>query len=71
MTKVIKKDVTLAGVLSFLLPGAGQIYCGKAGRGILFMIGYFVGICFFIIPGIVMLIVAVCDAVNLAKEINK
>jgi TM2 domain-containing membrane protein YozV len=29
-----KKNVALAVVLSFLIPGLGQIYCGKVARGV-------------------------------------
>ncbi len=32
-----KKDPTLAGILSFIFPGLGQIYVGDIGRGILVM----------------------------------
>ena len=33
------KSEGLAAVLSFLIPGLGQIYVGKIGRGIAFLIG--------------------------------
>ena len=40
-TQVIysKKNATLAGILSFLITGVGQLYIGQIGRGLLFLIG--------------------------------
>jgi len=37
-----RKDPILAGILSFLLPGLGQIYVGDIGRGILITIIAFI-----------------------------
>ncbi len=33
-----KKSSGIAVVLSFLVPGLGQIYCGKIGLGIMFIL---------------------------------
>lgn len=35
---VEKKDPTLAGCLSFFLPGLGQFYVGDLGQGFMFLI---------------------------------
>ena len=37
------KDPFVAGVLSFLIPGLGQIYNGEGGKGALFFVGYAAG----------------------------
>ncbi len=62
------KDPMLAGILSFLLPGLGQVYCSRVSRGILFFIvacgGYFV----FILPGVIVHIISIIDAVSEAKK---
>ncbi|MHA1225152.1 MAG: DUF6677 family protein [Candidatus Hodarchaeales archaeon] len=67
MSNKIKKDPTLAGILSFLIPGLGQIYAGNAIKGILFFIATFGGM-FLIIPGIVFWIISIFDAVSEAKK---
>lgn len=46
----VRKSAGLAAFLSFLIPGLGQLYCGRIGRGILFFLGsvllapFFIGI---------------------------
>ena len=67
----MKKDKILAGILSWLIPGLGQVYCGQTGRGIAFFIAAVVGYFLLIIPGIVITIFAIIDAVNIADTINK
>ncbi|MCC7134379.1 MAG: hypothetical protein IT352_17100 [Gemmatimonadales bacterium] len=42
--QVSRKDPTVAGVLSWILPGAGQFYNGQSGKGILFLLGYSVSL---------------------------
>ena len=64
----MNKDKTLAGILSFLMPGLGQVYCGRTGRGVVFFIGYVVGIVCLVLPGIAILVWAIVDAVKLAKN---
>jgi TM2 domain-containing membrane protein YozV len=65
-----RKDPFLAGVLSFVVLGAGQMYVGDIGRGIAFLIGGIVGYIAFIIPGICVHIWAIIDANALAKINN-
>jgi TM2 domain-containing membrane protein YozV len=36
--KLGKKSPILAAVLSLLIPGVGQIYLGKVGRGLIFLV---------------------------------
>lgn len=64
-----RKEPWFAAIMSLLLPGVGQIYCGKIERGVIFII---IGILlwFTIIGGIIMGIIAAIDAYNLAKDYN-
>ena len=52
----------VAAVLSFLIPGAGQIYRGKIGKGIIWLISVILGYLFLVVPGIVLHIICVVNA---------
>lgn len=73
---VSNKSPVLAAVLSFFIPGVGQIYDGLVKRGILFII---LGIIFVILYAIVigaflyliLWIYGMYDAYNCAKKINE
>ena len=67
----IKKDPTLAGVLSFILPGLGQVYCGRVGRGVGIWIAGMIGLGCFVIPGIIIWIFSIYDACDLARKYNE
>ena len=72
----IKKDPTLAAVLSFLLTGAGQIYVGKVGRGIAFMLAQVINVCLMaVLIGFITTpltaIWCIWDAYNQAKKVNQ
>ena len=56
-----RKSVGIATVLSFLIAGAGQMYLGKIGKGILLLL-----FCWLIIPWLY----SIYDAYNGAKEYN-
>ncbi len=66
----MQKSVGLAVVLSFLIPGLGQIYAGKTGRGLAFLVGFFIGLLFFL-PGVIIWIFGMIDANNIAKRYNE
>jgi len=73
-----KKDKTLAGILSFLVPGLGQLYAGNVGRGVIWFLGYyaFFGIClaispFMLIFALFAMIWCIGDAVEMAKKQNQ
>ena len=63
-----KKDSTLAGVLSFLIPGLGQIYIGKVWRGIVWFFAVWIGYFCFIIPGVILWVINIWDAVEETKN---
>ncbi len=70
-----KKSSGLAAVLSLLLVGAGQMYCGRVGRGLAFLGGYVVSVLLmFVVIGFllapVVFIWALVDAINLANRHN-
>ena len=76
---VKKKNPALAATLSLLITGAGQIYLGRIGRGILFLgtvllLGYLLeDILTFdqlMIVGIAFSLISAWDAYNIAKNIN-
>ncbi len=66
----MQKDKLLAAVLSFFLPGLGQIYCGKIKRGLGWLAGFAVGSFAFVIPGVVVWIFSVRDAYRLAEKMR-
>lgn len=64
-----------AAVLSVLIPGMGHLYCGKFLQSIFMFFVTMVGYAFFIIPGILMHLLVICDASRIpsldAKRIMK
>ncbi len=51
-----------AAVLSLVIPGAGQMYKGKIGKGILYLLVVVAGYSLFIIPGLILHILCIVDA---------
>ncbi len=60
-----------AALLSFLWPGAGQIYARQVGSGIAWMLMVFVGYLFFVVPGLVLHIACVFSAAGTARHQNR
>lgn len=52
----------VAAILSFFIPGVGQMYKGQVGGGILWLIFVLVGYGFFIIPGLILHFICIFDA---------
>jgi TM2 domain-containing membrane protein YozV len=81
---VIKvKQPLLSAVLSFVVPGLGQIYNGQAKKGIILLAGYLlmwiasfflmfvlIGFCLMLVP-IVIWLYAMYDAYVTADKLNK
>ena len=65
-----KKSPGIAALLSLILTGLGQVYNGDFTRGALFLIGTFIGLLIFIIPGILVWIYQIYDAYSTAKKMN-
>jgi TM2 domain-containing membrane protein YozV len=77
-TNVLWLDPVLAGILSFIVPGLGQVYSGRVFRGVVLFIGYYflVGICLAIDPLLLIfalfaIIWCILDAVEMARLYNK
>lgn len=60
----------VAAVLAFLWPGAGHLYCGRAGSGIALMFFTFIGYMMLVLPGLVLHLASVLTAASLARRIN-
>ena len=65
------KNSGLAAVLSFFVPGLGQIYNGQIGTGLLFFFGTAIGFLFLVVPGIVLWIYGIYHAYKNAEAINR
>jgi TM2 domain-containing membrane protein YozV len=63
-----KKSPGLAAFISFLLPGAGQMYGGKIMKGILWLIAGVLGYWLWVVPGV---IIHICCIVNAYKAIQR
>ena len=57
-----------AALLSFLIPGVGQMYCGRIGVGVGWLIGTLLGYMFLFVPGFVAHIACIVNAANTARE---
>jgi TM2 domain-containing membrane protein YozV len=51
-------------LLSFFIPGLGQIVKGQVAKGIFTFIGFGLGILMFVIPGVIVWIWQIVDAYN-------
>lgn len=70
------KNPSVATVLSFLFMGLGQIYNGQIGKGIMFIVLYFISVMLMLvvigfITTPVLWIWGMVDANNSAKRINQ
>jgi TM2 domain-containing membrane protein YozV len=59
-----KHTYGLPALLSFFIPGLGQLIKGQVGKGILFFFGTILGLAFFVIPGVIIWIWQIADAYN-------
>ena len=54
----------VAAVLSFLLPGLGQLYKGQVGRGLLWFFATAIGYAALIVPGLILHLVCIINAAS-------
>jgi uncharacterized OB-fold protein len=54
----------VAAVLSFFIPGAGQIYRGKIAKGLVWLVCVLAGYAAFIFPGIILHIICIVNAAS-------
>ena len=54
----------IAAVLSLVIPGAGQMYKGKVGAGLIWLLCVAVGYAMLIVPGIILHIICIVSAAS-------
>lgn len=54
----------VAGVLSFIFPGAGQIYKGQVGAGVIWFFVVIIGYLMLFFPGLILHIICICTAAS-------
>lgn len=64
------KSPVKAAALS-IIPGLGQIYNGELAKAMLFLVAAFVGLMYYIIPGLVIIAYAMYDAYRTAYRMNR
>lgn len=65
------KSAFFALILSFFIPGLGQVYNGHFWRGVFFMFAVPIGTLFLIIPGIVIWAWGLYDAYTESEAVNR
>jgi len=58
----------LAAVLSLVIPGAGQIYKGKLGQGLLWLVIVPIGYLILVIPGLILHIMCIFSAYSKSSD---
>lgn len=64
------KSPGLAAVLSCICPGLGQVYNEQIINGIVIFIATLIGLCLFLLPGLIVWVFGIYDARNTARSIN-
>lgn len=59
-----KSSPGIAALLSFLIPGAGQMYKGNVGGGLLWLIAVLIGYFLLIIPGVILHLICIFAATS-------
>jgi len=54
----------VAAVLSLIIPGAGQLYKGQVGAGLVFLVATAAGYLAFIVPGLILHIICIANAAS-------
>lgn len=61
----------IAALLSLIIPGAGQMYAGQIGVGLLWFIFVIVGYALLIVPGLILHLGCVLTAAGAARKANE
>jgi TM2 domain-containing membrane protein YozV len=61
---VSKPSNGVAALLSLLIPGAGQMYKGSVGTGLVWMFVVVIGYCAFIVPGVILHLICILMAAS-------
>lgn len=59
-----KRSAGVAAILSLVIPGAGQMYNGHVGQGLVWLVGVVIGYFMFIIPGLIAHLFCVLQAAD-------
>ena len=70
MICVKEKSTFIAVTLSFFFAGFGQVYNGRLKKGLLMMLGYWIGIIFMGIPSLIIWIYSMYNANDEANKMN-
>lgn len=65
------KNPVIAALMSFFVPGWGQVYNGQGIlKGLLYVIGIIIGSVVLVLPGIIVYVYCIYNAYSVAKKIN-
>jgi TM2 domain-containing membrane protein YozV len=59
-----KWSAGVAALLSFLIPGAGQMYKNQVGEGLLWLVGTIFGYFLFVLPGLIIHLICIFSAAS-------
>ncbi len=62
--RVRKWSPGVAALISFLIPGGGQMYKGEVGLGIIWFIVVIIGYIFLVVPGLILHLICVVTAAS-------
>ncbi len=66
------KNPIIAAILSFFIPGLGQVYSGESFlKGLMFLAGTIIGYLLLIIPGLAIWLYGIYNAYSTAKKVNE
>ncbi len=54
----------IAAVLSLVIPGAGQMYKGRVGIGLVWLVAVFLGYVVLVIPGLILHLICIINAAS-------
>ena len=68
---VTEKNGGIAAVISLIIPGGGHMYAGEIIGGIAWLVFTLIGYGLFIVPGLILHLICIFDAVAAIKRIGK
>jgi hypothetical protein len=54
----------VAALLSFIIPGAGQMYKGQVGSGLVWLLVVIIGYAAFVVPGLILHLICIFSAAS-------
>jgi TM2 domain-containing membrane protein YozV len=66
------KNPVIAAILSFFIPGLGQVYNGEGFlKGLIYLIATLIGYLLLVLPGLVIWLYGIYNAYSTAKKVNE